>query len=122
MTADRFQSAGVRFPIAMGVVMPVFALYLAIPSLTHTKDTLTGAMLASLVACALGWAAYAAYVRRIERRAVSELSTTAGAGRELSSGVVLGAAMFTTPSARSPSSATTPSTAATRCRSWRSRS
>ena len=94
MTADRFRSAGLRFPIALGFVMPVFALYLAIPSLTHTKGTMTGALLATVVACGLGWAVYAAYVRRIERRPVSELAMP-GASRELGSGIVLGATMFT---------------------------
>ena len=94
MTAPRFQSAGVRFPIALGFVMPVFILSLAIPKLTRTQDTLAGAVLSTLVACLLGVAAYVAYVRRIERRPVAELDR-AFAGRELGSGVVLGMSLFT---------------------------
>ncbi len=93
MNPARFESAGLRFPIALGFVMPVFVLSLAIPHLTRTQDTLLGAILSTLVACGLGIAAYAAYVRRIERRPVAELALP-GAGRELGSGVVLGASLF----------------------------
>ncbi len=94
MKAARFESAGLRFPIALGFVMPVFVLSLAIPNLTRTDGTLLGAILSSLVACGLGVAAYVAYVHRIERRPVTELALP-GAGRELGSGVVLGVALFT---------------------------
>ncbi len=93
MRSARFESAGIRFPIALGFVMPVFILSLAIPRLTRTQDTLLGALLSTLVACGLGIAAYASYVRRIERRPVAELAWP-GAGRELGSGAVLGAALF----------------------------
>ena len=51
-------------------------------------------MLSTLVACGLGVAVYRAYVRRIERRPVSELSSP-GAGKELGGGFVLGASLFT---------------------------
>ena len=94
MTAARFESAGVRFPIALGFVMPVFILSLAIPKLTRTQGTLAGAVISTLVACLLGVAAYVAYVRRIERRPVVELDRSF-AVRELGSGAVLGASMFT---------------------------
>ncbi len=93
MKASRFESAGLRFSIALGFLMPVFILSLAIPRLTRTHGTLIGALLSSLVACGLGVAVYVAYVRRIERRPVGELALP-GAGRELGSGLVLGAAMF----------------------------
>lgn len=93
MTAARFDSAGLRFPIALGFVMPVFILSLAIPRLTGTQGTLLGAVLSSLVACGLGVAAYVAYVRRIERRPVFELALP-GAARELGSGLVLGMSLF----------------------------
>jgi membrane protease YdiL (CAAX protease family) len=93
MKAARFESAGLRFPIALGFVMPIFILSLAIPGLTRTNGTLFGALLSSLVACGLGVAVYVTYVRRIERRPVSEFSLP-GAGKELGSGLALGAAMF----------------------------
>jgi len=93
MKAARFESAGIRFPIALGFVMPIFVLSLAIPRLTRTNGTLLGALLSSLVACGLGVAAYVAYVRRIERRPVAELALP-GAGKEIGSGFVLGAALF----------------------------
>ena len=93
MKAARFESAGIRLPIALGFVMPVFVLSLAIPHLTRTNGTLLGALLSSLVACGLGVAAYVAYVRRIERRPVTELALP-GAGKEIGSGFVLGAALF----------------------------
>lgn len=93
MKSPRFESAGLRFPIALAFVMPVFVLSLAIAPLTRNAGTLLGALLSSLVACGLGVAVYATYVRRIERRPVSEL-TLPGAGRELGSGLVLGAALF----------------------------
>ncbi len=73
--------------------MPVFILSLAIPRLTRTQGTLLGELLSTLVACGLGVAAYVAYVRRIERRAVVELART-GASREFCSGIVLGASIF----------------------------
>ena len=82
-----------RFPIALGFVMPAFILSLAIPRLTRTQGTLLGALLSTLVACGLGVAAYVAYVRRIEQRPAVELAR-AGAGRELGSGLVLGVSMF----------------------------
>jgi len=93
MKAARFESAGLRFPIALGFVIPVFILSLAIPHLTRTNGTLLGALLSSLVACGLGVAVYVAYVRRIERRPVTELALP-GAGKELGNGFVLGAALF----------------------------
>ena len=93
MKAARFESAGIRLPIALGFVMPVFVLSLAIPHLTRTNGTLLGALLSSLVACGLGVAAYVAYVRRIERRPVTELALP-GAGKEIGSDFVLGAALF----------------------------
>ena len=95
MNAARFQSAGLRFPIALAFVIPVFALYLTAPRLTHTQETVVGALLSALVAWSLGWAAYAAYVRRIERRPLTELSLP-GAGRELVGGIVLGVGLFAT--------------------------
>ena len=92
--AARFQSAGVRFPIALGFVMPVFMLSLAIPRLTRTQGSFLGALLSTLVACGLGrGGSTSAYVRRIERRAVVELAP-GGAGREFGSGLVLGASVF----------------------------
>lgn len=93
MKAERFTSAGLRFPIALGFVMPVFILSLAIPRLTRTQGTFLGAVLSSLVACGLGVAVYVAYVGRIERRPVSELALP-GAIQRLGSGFVLGASLF----------------------------
>ncbi len=53
------------------------------------------ATLAVIGMCALGLAFYFAFVRFVERRPVSELSM-AGMGRELATGLVIGAALYTT--------------------------
>lgn len=49
---------------------------------------------AAVAMTALGLAVYAAFVRYVERRPVSELST-AGMGRELATGLAIGAALYT---------------------------
>jgi membrane protease YdiL (CAAX protease family) len=83
-----------RLPVAIGFLMPVFVVEMltprwARPFVGRPADIVVGA----LVACALGWAAYGLYVRLIERRSVIEFGGP-GAWRELGSGLVLGAALF----------------------------
>lgn len=52
------------------------------------------ATLAAIGMCALGLVVYIAFVRFVERRPVSELSA-AGMGRELGTGLLIGAALYT---------------------------
>lgn len=77
----------------MAFVMPVFALELWVAGRPGSRGMVAGTALSTLIAVGLGIAAYVAYVRRIERRPVSELSGP-GALVQLAGGVAIGAAMF----------------------------
>ena len=88
------KSAFMRLPLALVFLIPVFVLQALTPRWTRPfvgrpADIVLGA----LVACVLGWVAYRAYVKLIERRRGVEFGAQ-GALRELGRGIVIGAALF----------------------------
>jgi membrane protease YdiL (CAAX protease family) len=88
------KSAFLRLPLALVFLIPVFVLQALTPRWTRPfvgrpADIVLGA----LVACVLGWVAYRAYVKLIERRRGVEFGAQ-GALRELGRGLVIGAALF----------------------------
>ena len=96
MTAPRTAAprpALVRLLIALAWVVPVFVAQIAIWRVRPWLGTLPTALLSAAIASIGGWAAYRAYVRRFERRAVAELGPR-GAGRELAAGLVVGVCAF----------------------------
>jgi uncharacterized protein len=82
-----------RLAIALAFVVPVLIVQIAIWAVRPTLGRLPTAVLSMLIATVLGWAAYRAYVRIFERRALTELSVPGG-GRELFAGVALGLGAF----------------------------
>jgi membrane protease YdiL (CAAX protease family) len=96
MTIERtgpLRAPFVRLFIALAFVVPVLVAHVAIWQLAEVLGSLASAVFSAAVACLGGWAAYEAYVRRFERRAVTEFAI-AGARRELTAGLVLGASLF----------------------------
>ena len=86
--------AFLRLPIAIVMLMAVFVVQGIATRYARPLGADAVAVLAFAIAVFLGLAVYLAYVRWIERRwPVAELAL-AGAGRELGSGLVLGAALF----------------------------
>ena len=88
------KSAFMRLPLALVFLIPVFVLQALTPRWTRPfvgrpADIVLGA----LVACVLGWVAYRAYVKLIERRRGVEFGAQ-GAVRELGRGLVIGAALL----------------------------
>lgn len=83
----------VRLLIALACVVPVFVAQIAIWRLRPWLGTLPTALLSAAIASIGGWAAYRAYVRRFERRAVAELGAR-GAGREIAAGLMVGTCAF----------------------------
>ena len=88
------KSPFMRLPLALVFLVPVFVATMLTPRWTRPfVGRPTDVVLGSLVACVLGWVAYRAYVRLIERRRGVEFGAQ-GALRELGSGLVIGAALF----------------------------
>jgi len=86
--------AFLRLPIAIVMLMAVFVVQGFATHYARPLGADAVAVLAFAIAVGLGLAVYLAYVRWIERRwPVAELALP-GAGRELGSGLVLGAALF----------------------------
>jgi len=83
----------VRLAIALASVVPVLVAQIAVWALRPRLGTLATALLSAAIATVVGWAAYRAYVRRFERRALVELAAT-GSGRELGAGFALGVGAF----------------------------
>lgn len=79
--------------MAVGCVGPVFALELFAPRLLRPAGPLVGAIAAALVAVVLGFAAYSLFVRRIERRPVTELAPDR-AWPELAAGLAIGSGVL----------------------------
>ena len=96
MTAPRTAAprpALVRLLIALAWVVPVFVAQIAIWRVRPWLGTLPTALLSAAIASVGGWAAYRAYVRRFERRAVPSSARAAPAG-ELAAGLVVGVCAF----------------------------
>lgn len=88
------RSPFVRLPVALVFLIPVFVAGSLTPRWTRPwVGRPTDAVLGALVLCVLGWLAYRAYVRLVERRPGVELGAQ-GAVRELGAGLVLGGALF----------------------------
>ena len=88
------KSPFLRLPLALVFLVPVFVATMLTPRWARPfVGRPTDVVLGALVACVLGWVAYRAYVRLIERRRGVEFGAQ-GALRELGSGLVLGAALF----------------------------
>ena len=88
------KSPFLRLPLALVFLIPVFVVQALTPRWTRPfvgrpADIVLGA----LVACVLGWVAYRAYVKLVERRRGIEFGAQ-GALRELGSGLVIGTALF----------------------------
>jgi membrane protease YdiL (CAAX protease family) len=81
----------IRLLIAIAAVMLPVALFMALTQ--QIPDKSLRQMWPHLVAAVLCAGAYSLYVRKVERRAVAELSRN-GAGKELALGVALGSAIF----------------------------
>ena len=85
------RSPFLRLPLALMFLIPVFVMQMLTPRWTRPfVGRPADAVLGALVACVLGWLAYRVYVKLIERRRGVEF----GALRELGSGLVIGAALF----------------------------
>ena len=82
-----------RLPLALLFVVPVFVGQGAVWGLAHRFGKLPIALLSLVIAGVLGWAAYALYVRLVERRALHEFGR-AGALQELAAGLLIGAGLF----------------------------
>jgi len=88
------KSPFLRLPLALAFLIPVFVLQALTPRWTRPfVGRPVDIVLGALVACVLGWVAYRAYVKLIERRRGIEFGAH-GALRELGSGLVIGAALF----------------------------
>lgn len=88
------KSPFLRLPLALVFLIPVMVLQALTPRWTRPFVGRPGdAVLGALVACVLGWVAYRAYVKLIERRRGIEFGAQ-GALREFGSGLVIGAALF----------------------------
>jgi len=85
----------VRLLLALVFVVPAFIAEAWVPRLAHSLGPMAAASLSALAACGLGWAAYAAYVRVVERRPLVEFGRR-GALKELVAGVLIGTALFGT--------------------------
>ncbi len=85
----------VRLLLALVFVVPAFIAELCVPRFVRSLGPMASASLSALAACVLGGAAYAAYVRLIERRPLVEFGRR-GALRELAAGLLIGAALFGT--------------------------
>ena len=85
----------VRLVVALGFVVPAFIAELSLPRFARSLGPTAAASLSALAACVLGWAAYAAYVRLVERRPLTEFGRRA-AFAELAAGLVIGAVLFGT--------------------------
>ena len=82
-----------RLPLALLFVVPVFIGQAAVWGLAKRFGKLPVALLSVCIACVLGWAAYALYLRLVERRAAHEFGR-AGALQELGAGLLIGALLF----------------------------
>jgi membrane protease YdiL (CAAX protease family) len=89
----RVRNPLLRLPIALVFVVPVLFAQIAVWGLRATIGTLPTALLSAAIATVVGAAAYVAYVRIFERRAVGELGGS-GAGSELGAGAALGVGAF----------------------------
>jgi membrane protease YdiL (CAAX protease family) len=88
------KSPFLRLPLALLFLIPVFLVQALTPHWTRPfVGRPADAVLGALVACVLGWLAYRAYVKLIERRRGVEFGAQ-GAVRELGSGLVIGTALF----------------------------
>ena len=88
------KSPFLRLPLALVFLIPVLMVQALTPRWTRPfVGRPADAVLGALVACLLGWVAYRAYVRLVERRRGVEFGAQ-GALRELGSGLVIGAALF----------------------------
>lgn len=88
------KSPFLRLPLALLFLIPVFFVQALTPRWTRPfVGRPADAVLGALVACVFGWLAYRAYVKLIERRRGVEFGAQ-GALRELGSGLVIGAALF----------------------------
>jgi len=88
------RSPFLRLPLALMFLIPVFVMQMLTPRWTRPfVGRPADAVLGALVACVLGWLAYRVYVKLIERRRGVEFGAQ-GAVRELGSGLVIGAALF----------------------------
>ncbi len=87
------KSPFVRLPLALLFVVPVFIAQGAVWALAGRLGRVPVALLSMFIACALGWAAYALYTRWVERRGASEFGRV-GALKELATGLLIGAALF----------------------------
>jgi membrane protease YdiL (CAAX protease family) len=88
------KSPFLRLPLALLFLIPVFLMQALTPRWTRPfVGRPADAVLGALVACVLGWLAYRAYVKLIERRRAVEFGAQ-GAWRELGSGLVIGTALF----------------------------
>jgi membrane protease YdiL (CAAX protease family) len=85
----------VRLLLALLFVVPAFVAELSVSRLARPLGPIAAASLSALAACLLGWAAYAAYVRLVERRPLLEFGRR-GALKELAAGLLIGAALFGT--------------------------
>ena len=87
------RSPYIRLPLALLFTLPVLVGQGLVFGLGRKLGQPTAAMLSALVACFVGWGAYALYVRWVEKRPLVELGR-AGALRELAAGLLLGAVLF----------------------------
>ena len=83
----------VRLPLALLFVVPVFIAQGAVWALASSLGKVPVALLSLFIASVLGWAVYALYTRWIECRRATEFAR-AGALRELSAGLLIGAGVF----------------------------
>ncbi len=87
------RSPFVRLPLALLFIVPVLVGQAAVFGLGRKLGQPAAAMLSALVACFVGWGAYALYVRWVEKRPLVEFGRH-GALRELGAGLLLGASLF----------------------------
>lgn len=82
-----------RLPLALLFVAPVLVGQAAVWSLARRFGKVPVGLASVFIACVLGAAAYALYLRLVEKRAAFELGR-AGALQELGAGLAIGAALF----------------------------
>jgi uncharacterized protein len=87
------RSPFIRLPLALLFVVPVLVGQGVVFALGSRLGQPTAAMLSALIACFVGWGAYALYVRWVEKRPLVEFGRR-GALRELGAGLLLGALLF----------------------------
>jgi len=88
------KSPFLRLPLALAFLIPVLIVQALTPRWTRPLvGRPVDMVLGALVSCLLGWVAYRAYVKLVERRRGVEFGAQ-GAWRELGSGLVIGAALF----------------------------